>query len=52
MMHGDRGYADFHEHLDRLDQAGLPRRIGAPINKATEMHPLVRWHLSLQSHQG
>jgi hypothetical protein len=51
-MHGDRGYADFHEHLDRPDEAGLLRRIDAAVNKDTEMHPLVRWHLSPQSHQG
>ena len=39
----DRSYADLHEHLDRLDSAGLLYRIEAPINKDTEMHPLVRW---------
>src|SRR5580704_12236958 len=39
----DRGYADLHDHIDRLDKAGLLRRIDAPINKDTEMHPLVRW---------
>jgi UbiD family decarboxylase len=38
-----RGYADLHEHLDRLDRAGLLYRIDAPVNKDTEMHPLVRW---------
>jgi UbiD family decarboxylase len=38
-----RGYADLHEHLDRLDRAGLLHRIEAPVNKDTEMHPLVRW---------
>ena len=38
-----RTYADLREHLDRLDAAGLLRRIDAPINKDTEMHPLVRW---------
>ncbi len=38
-----RGYADLHEHLDRLDAAGLLYRIDAPVNKDTEMHPLVRW---------
>ena len=42
-MHGDRGYADLHDHLDRLDKAGLLLRIDAPVNKDTEMHPLVRW---------
>jgi UbiD family decarboxylase len=42
-MQGDRGYADLHDHLDRLDKAGLLLRIDAPVNKDTEMHPLVRW---------
>jgi UbiD family decarboxylase len=41
-----RGYADLHEHLDRLDAAGLLYRIDAPVNKDTEMHPLVRWQFS------
>jgi UbiD family decarboxylase len=39
----DRCYADLHEHLDRLDKAGLLYRIDAQVNKDTEMHPLVRW---------
>src|SRR5580692_4707984 len=38
-----RAYADLHEHLSRLDAAGLLYRIDAPVNKDTEMHPLVRW---------
>lgn len=38
-----RLYADLHEHLDRLDRAGLLYRIDEPVNKDTEMHPLVRW---------
>jgi 4-hydroxy-3-polyprenylbenzoate decarboxylase len=38
-----RGYADLHEHLQRLDEAGLLYRIDAQVNKDTEMHPLVRW---------
>jgi 3-polyprenyl-4-hydroxybenzoate decarboxylase len=38
-----RGYADLHEHLERLDAAGLLYRIDAPVNKDTELHPLVRW---------
>ena len=36
-------YADLHDHIARLDRAGLLYRIDAPINKDTEMHPLVRW---------
>ena len=38
-----RGYADMREHIDALDMAGLLRRIVAPIDKDTELHPLVRW---------
>src|SRR4030088_691529 len=38
-----RSYAALHEHLDRLARAGLLHRIDAPVNKDTEMHPLVRW---------
>ena len=39
----NRKYADLHEHLDRLDKAGLLHRINEPVNKDTEIHPLVRW---------
>jgi len=38
-----RAYADLHEHIRALDRAGLLYRISDPINKDTEMHPLVRW---------
>src|SRR5579864_168181 len=34
---------DFQEHLADLEAAGLVTRIDAPINKDTELHPLVRW---------
>ncbi len=34
---------DFQEHLARLDAAGLLRRIDRPVNKETELHPLLRW---------
>jgi UbiD family decarboxylase len=34
---------DFQEHLARLEAAGLLKRIERPINKETELHPLVRW---------
>ena len=34
---------DFQEHLARLEAAGLLTRIERPINKDTELHPLVRW---------
>jgi UbiD family decarboxylase len=38
-----RCYADLHEHLDRLDRAGLLYRIDAAVDKDAELHPLVRW---------
>src|SRR4051812_6248852 len=38
-----RGYRDLHEHLQELDKAGLLITIDRPINKDTELHPLVRW---------
>jgi UbiD family decarboxylase len=34
---------DFQEHLSDLEAAGLLVRIDRPINKDTELHPLVRW---------
>jgi UbiD family decarboxylase len=34
---------DFQEHLARLESAGLLVRIAAPVNKDTQLHPLVRW---------
>ena len=34
---------DFQEHLARLEAEGLLKRIERPINKETELHPLVRW---------
>ncbi len=37
------GYPDFHAHIAALDAAGLLQRIGEPIDKDTELHPLVRW---------
>ena len=39
----ERAYPDFHDHLRALDEAGLLVSIDRPINKDTEMHPLVRW---------
>lgn len=43
MSQGDGGYPDFQDHLARLDARGLLRRIDRPIDKDTELHPLVRW---------
>src|SRR3984957_19520267 len=34
---------DFQEHLADLEAAGLVERIDTPVNKDTELHPLVRW---------
>src|SRR5438067_11171220 len=39
----DRSYTDLHEHLKKLEAAGLLIKVDRPINKDTEMHPLVRW---------
>lgn len=38
-----RSYADLQEHLHTLDRKGLLHTIDQPVNKDTEMHPLVRW---------
>ncbi|MBT3792171.1 MAG: UbiD family decarboxylase [Rhodospirillales bacterium] len=38
-----RGYRDLQEHLKALDEAGLLVTIDEPVNKDTELHPLVRW---------
>ncbi|MEM7405466.1 MAG: UbiD family decarboxylase [Pseudomonadota bacterium] len=42
-MTADRSYRDLQEHIEALDAAGLLHRIDAPVNKDTQMHPLVRW---------
>jgi UbiD family decarboxylase len=38
-----RPYPDLHDHIRAIDKAGLLIRVDRPINKDTEMHPLVRW---------
>jgi 4-hydroxy-3-polyprenylbenzoate decarboxylase len=38
-----RGYPDLHDHVRALKAAGLLITVDRPINKDTEMHPLVRW---------
>ncbi|MDF1555733.1 MAG: UbiD family decarboxylase, partial [Deferrisomatales bacterium] len=38
-----RQYPDLRDHLRHLEEKGLLRRVARPINKDTEMHPLVRW---------
>jgi UbiD family decarboxylase len=40
---GERGYPDLHDHVLALHRAGLLLVVDEPINKDTEMHPLVRW---------
>jgi UbiD family decarboxylase len=42
---------DFQEHLARLESAGLLLRIDRPINKDTELHPLVRWQFQGGLHE-
>src|SRR5882762_9612605 len=34
---------DFQQHLAALEAQGLVTRVDRPINKDTELHPLVRW---------
>jgi UbiD family decarboxylase len=38
-----RAYSDLHEHVLALAREGLLIVVDEPINKDTEMHPLVRW---------
>ncbi len=38
-----RDYSDLHDHVLALARAGLLLVVDEPINKDTEMHPLVRW---------
>ncbi|MBM2810750.1 MAG: 3-octaprenyl-4-hydroxybenzoate carboxy-lyase [Chloroflexi bacterium] len=38
-----RTYPDLHDHLDALERDGFLIRVRRPINKDTELHPLVRW---------
>jgi len=38
-----RTYADLHEHLEELKKKGLLLTIDRPIDKDSELHPLVRW---------
>src|SRR5258706_10225987 len=39
----DHPRLDFQDHLADLEAKGLLVRIDRPINKDTELHPLVRW---------
>jgi len=37
------GYPDLQDHIAALEKEGLLLRIDKPVNKDTELHPLVRW---------
>ena len=43
MTQATRGYRDLHQHLEVLQQRGLVRTVDRPIDKDSELHPLVRW---------
>ena len=43
MTDGNRGYPDLHEHLETLKARGLLLTVDEPIDKDSELHPLVRW---------
>ena len=36
-------YPDLQDHIAKLENAQLVQTIDAPVNKDTELHPLVRW---------
>lgn len=36
-------YPDLHAHLERLDAEGLLVHVRRPVDKDSELHPLVRW---------
>jgi len=38
-----RTYPDLHDHIEALDREGLLQIVDEPIDKDSEMHPLVRW---------
>ena len=38
-----RAYADLRQHLDVLRREGLLHTIDTPVDKDSELHPLVRW---------
>jgi UbiD family decarboxylase len=38
-----KAYPDLHDHLDELKRRGLLQVIDRPIDKDSELHPLVRW---------
>lgn len=42
-QYGGRGYPDLHDHIETLRDLGLLHEIEVPVNKDTELKPLVRW---------
>ena len=46
-------YRDLREHLKALEDEGLLQRVTRPINKDTELFPLVRWQFrgGIEEHQ-
>jgi UbiD family decarboxylase len=42
-MTSDRPYPDLHEHLTALKKCGLLVTVDRPVDKDSELHPLVRW---------
>lgn len=40
---GNRTYRDLQQHVDELERRGLVHVVDEPVNKDTEMSPLVRW---------
>jgi UbiD family decarboxylase len=43
MIRRQRPYPDLHEHLETLKDRGLLLTVDRPIDKDSELHPLVRW---------
>ena len=43
MSQSKTGYPDLHDHINLLEKRGLLLVIDRPIDKDSELHPLVRW---------
>jgi UbiD family decarboxylase len=43
MSESRRAYPDLHEHIAALEAKGLLLTVSRPIDKDSELHPLVRW---------
>ena len=41
----NRSYSNLREHIEALERNGLLVRVTRPMNKDTEIHPLVRWQV-------